>query len=138
MDLLTIILFIIILVIGYYMGRVSIKKEYEAKLREWIKAKEEEIREDARKRSRASLKGDFIQQLAPYLPNFKYDPTEVRFIGKPIDLIVFKGISRGEPEEIVFIEVKSGKSDLKPEQRKLRDVIKEKRVRWELYRYNPR
>ena len=72
--------------------------------------------------------------MAPYLPDFKYNPTECKFLGKPIDFIVFKGLDEKEIEEIVFVEVKSGKSTLNKNERSLRDAIKNKHVRWEEYR----
>jgi len=65
--------------------------------------------------------------LAPYLPDFPYKPTEVGFIGKPIDFIVFKGMDEREPSEVVFVEVKSGKSGLSPMERKLKKLIDKKR-----------
>jgi len=34
-------------------------------------------------KSRAVLGGQFSEQLAPFLPDFKYLPTECRFVGKP-------------------------------------------------------
>ena len=92
------------------------------------------IRKDATKKSRAVLGGQFSEQLAPYLPNFPYVPTEVRFIGKPIDFLVFKGMDNKHIEEVVFVEVKSGKSQLSTHERKLRDAIQAKRVSWEEYR----
>ena len=71
--------------------------------------------------------------MAPYLPEFNYDPTEARFIGSPIDLIVFPGLARGDPEEIVIMEIKSGKTgQLTPQQRKIRQLIEDGMVRWEL------
>ncbi|MBU4256097.1 MAG: hypothetical protein L6265_10170 [Thermoplasmatales archaeon] len=108
--------------LGYWLGRKISKRFYEIKFEEW------------KKKSRAVLGGKFSEQLAPYLPDFKYDPTEVRFIGSPVDFIVFKGTSTKEPEEIVFVEVKTGKSVLSENERKLKEIIENKRVRWEMYR----
>ncbi len=119
-----IVLFLIF--VAYFIGRILEKQKWKNTI--------EIEREDAIKRSRAVLKGKFTEQLAPYMPGFKYSPTEVRFIGKPIDFIVFKGMDKKEPEEVVFVEVKSGKSGLSTPERKLRDLIKEKKVSWELYR----
>ena len=83
--------------------------------------------------SRAVLGGKFVEQLAPYLPEFKYDPTEARFIGSPIDLIVFPGLASGDPEEIVIMEIKTGKTgQLTPQERKIRQLIEDGMVRWEL------
>ena len=91
-------------------------------------------RKDAINRSRAIIGGQFSEQLAPFLPNFPYNPNECRFIGKPIDLIVFKGMDNKEIEEIKFIEIKSGNSQLTPNERKLKEAIQNKRVTWEEYR----
>ncbi len=96
--------------------------------------KEKEIREDAVKRSRAVLAGQFSEQLAPYLPDFPYRPTEARFIGKPIDFIVFKGMDEKDIHEVIFVEVKSGNSRLSTHEKKLRDAIDNKRVAWHEYR----
>ncbi|MBW2971136.1 hypothetical protein KY320_03175 [Candidatus Woesearchaeota archaeon] len=108
------------------MGKIIEKSKWQQQI--------EQIRKDAVKRSRAVLTGTFSEQLAPYMPDFKYSPTEVRFVGKPIDFIVFKGLDNKEPEEVVFVEVKSGNSQLSTPERKLRDTIKEGKVSWELYR----
>jgi len=91
-------------------------------------------RKDAIMKSRAVLGGQFSEQLAPFLPDFQYLPNECRFIGKPIDLIVFKGMDEKDINEIVFVEVKSGKAKLSPHEKKLKEVIDKKKIRWEEYR----
>ena len=91
-------------------------------------------RGDAVKRSRAVLGGLAAEQLAPYLPGVPFDPTELRFIGKPVDFIAFVGSSTGKIEEVAFVEVKSGNASLSPVERSLRDAIKAGRVRWAEYR----
>ncbi len=91
-------------------------------------------RKDAILKSRAVLGGQFSEQLAPFLPDFKHLPTECRFVGKPIDLIVFKGMDKKEIEEVVFVEIKSGKSWLSPIEQNLKEAIQKKKVRWEEYR----
>jgi predicted Holliday junction resolvase-like endonuclease len=91
-------------------------------------------REDAVKRSRAVLGGLASEQLAPYLPLFPFDPTEVRFIGKPVDFVAFVGSSSGKIEEVAFVEVKSGNASLSPVERSLRDAIAKGSVRWVEYR----
>ncbi len=83
--------------------------------------------------SRAVLGGKFTEQMAPYLPDFKYDPTEARFIGSPIDLVVFPGLANGDPQEIVIMEIKTGKTgQLTPQEKKIRQLIEDGMVRWEL------
>ena len=78
------------------------------------------------------LGGKFVEQLTPYLPQFAYDPTEARFIGSPIDLIVFHGLATGDPQEIVIMEIKSGKNcQLTSQERKIRQLVEDGMVRWE-------
>jgi len=133
MELTTIfilILFLIGLAIAYWLGHKfgSFKKD-----RHW----ELELpnhRREAILKSRAVLGGQFSEQLAPFLPDFKHLPTECRFVGKPIDLLVFKGMDDKNINEVVFVEVKSGKSKLSAVEKKLKEAIEKKKVRWEEYR----
>jgi predicted Holliday junction resolvase-like endonuclease len=107
--------------------------KFERKFREWQEVEIGKARKAAINQSRAVLGGRFTEQVAPYLPGFKYDPTEARFIGSPIDLIIFPGLSRGDPEEIVIMEIKTGPSaQLSPQEKKIRQLIEDGMVRWEL------
>jgi len=80
------------------------------------------------------LSGLVNEQLAPYLPKFPYNPSEVKFLGKPIDFLVFKGLDSGNIEEIVFVEVKTNSSPLSPVEKTLRSAIENKKVSWYEYR----
>lgn len=91
-------------------------------------------RRDAVMRSRSVLTGQFSEQLAPYLPDFRFNPGDCKFLGKPIDFIVFNEGVYGEISEVVFVEVKSGNSKLSSKERKLKEVIQKGNVRWEEYR----
>ncbi|MDD2251830.1 MAG: Holliday junction resolvase-like protein [Dehalococcoidales bacterium] len=83
--------------------------------------------------------GRFTEQMSPYLPEFKYDPTEARFIGSPIDMLVFPGLSQGSPSEIVIMEIKNGPSaQLTPVERKIQKLVEDGMVRWELLERNGR
>ena len=73
------------------------------------------------------------RQLAPYLPNFPFSPTEAKFIGAPIDFLIFKGMDAQHIEEVIFVEVKSGSARLNHNERSLKDAITNKRVRWHEY-----
>jgi predicted Holliday junction resolvase-like endonuclease len=126
MDLITILLFMIATALGIFIGHLLAKAAFNRRV--------PEIREDAISRSRAVLSGNFSEQLAPYLPDFKYSPSEARFIGKPIDFIVFKGADEKQIEEVIFIEVKSGQSKINAHERNLKAAIEAGRVRWEEYR----
>jgi predicted Holliday junction resolvase-like endonuclease len=88
------------------------------------------IREDAVQRSQAVTAGKVYEQLIPYLPGFPYNPKDVRFLGSPIDLVVFDGLHAGEVRQIVFVEVKTGNSTLTHRERSVRDVIQAGEVGW--------
>lgn len=91
-------------------------------------------RQDAIMRSRAVLGGQFTENLAPYLPNFPFSPTECRFVGKPIDFIVFKGADAKQIDEVIFVEVKSGNAKVNQHEKNLKEAIEKGRVRWVEYR----
>jgi len=131
-----IFLFIICTILGYFLVKTS---SAFRRYKEEEVSRTNAIRQQAIRDSRRVLGGKFTEQMAPYLPDFKYDPTEARFIGSPIDLIVFPGLAKEEPSELVLIEVKSGKNDrLTATEKRIRDLIEAGRVRWELlYRPQP-
>jgi predicted Holliday junction resolvase-like endonuclease len=127
--IISVILFIIVIALLYRLSKAG--REF----RQWREEEEkrlEEARKQAIEQSRAVLGGKFTEQMAPYLPEFKYDPTEARFIGTPIDLVVFPGLAEGEPKEIVLIEVKSGRSSrLSPREKRIKELVEANMVRWE-------
>ena len=88
------------------------------------------IREDAVQRSQAVTAGKVQEQLIPYLPEFHYNPKDVRFLGTPVDLVVFDGLAEGEVRRIVFLEVKTGASTLTTRERQVRDVVEARAVVW--------
>ena len=125
----SVILLIIVIALVYRLSKAG--REFK-QWREEEEQRLEEARKQAIEQSRAVLGGKFTEQMAPYLPEFKYDPTEARFIGTPIDLVVFPGLAEGEPREIVLIEVKSGRAGrLTPRERRIKELVEANMVRWE-------
>lgn len=124
--LITTISIFALLVLGFLAGKLFEKHHWKDKL--------PDIREEAIAKSRAVLSGQFSEQLAPYLPDFPFSPTEARFIGKPIDFIIFKGMDEKNISEIIFVEVKSGKSRMNKHEQNLSNAIKNKNVSWQEYR----
>ena len=88
------------------------------------------IRADAVQRSLAVTSGKVHEQLLPYMRAFPYNPKDVRFLGSPIDLVVFDGLADGDLRGIVFLEVKTGGSTLTSRERRVRDVIQAREVEW--------
>ncbi len=122
---------ILLLLVGYWQGRT---RGMTSRDRYWEDEEVPRIKEKSLRGQRATLGGLFSEQLAPYLPDFPFRPTEARFIGKPVDFLVFKGLDEDKVSEIVFVEVKSGKAGLTPRERRLRDAVKQGNVSWALYR----
>jgi predicted Holliday junction resolvase-like endonuclease len=94
----------------------------------------ERARKDAVERSRAVLSGQISEQIAPWLPDFPVNPSEARFIGKPVDFVAFSGVEDGNVHEVIFIEVKTGRSALSPTEKSVKDAIIQGHVRWVEYR----
>lgn len=88
------------------------------------------IRRDAVQRSQAVTSGKVHEQLVPYLPSFPYNPRDVRFLGGPVDLVVFDGLADGLVRRIVFVEVKTGGSGLSNRERSVRDAVQAGEIEW--------
>ncbi|MFN6203347.1 MAG: Holliday junction resolvase-like protein, partial [Acidobacteriota bacterium] len=114
-------------------SEVSVAIEAQDLLAEWKTEQEKQIRQDAIQRSQAVTVGKVTEHLVPHLPNFNFNPKDARFIGSPIDFIIFDGLNDDEENqirEVVFLEIKTGTSTLTRRERMVRDAIKAGRVRW--------
>lgn len=109
--------------IGYLNSKL---KDQEAA--HLVKVREE--RTDAVNRSRSVIKGQISEEMVPMLPGFPYQLSDCKFIGKPIDYIVFEGMSDGELTGITMLDVKTGSARLNKVQRQARDIIKSGKVYW--------
>jgi predicted Holliday junction resolvase-like endonuclease len=92
--------------------------------------------------SRATLKGQIGEQLAPLLPGFQYAASDARFLGDPIDYIIFHGYTSLRDSqaiapmevELVILDIKRGNSKLSSHQRAVADAVEAGRVRFEVVR----
>lgn len=114
--------------------------ELEEKLAGYGEKKAKEIklaREDAVKKSKAVNRGQAFEQFAPFLMD--HNPKDFRHLGDPIDFLLLVGYDdlrakRSKTlKEIILLDIKSGKSDLSTEQRRIRDAVVDGRVRFGLY-----
>lgn len=125
-NIIVFILLIGVFVLGYFIGKIVSRRKIDSLIKD--------ERKDAINRSRSSLSGKLWENVAPFLPGFKYNPNDLRFIGAPIDYIVFDGMSEKDIKKIVFLEVKSGKSSLNEQEKKLKDAIQSGKVEWDEFR----
>ncbi len=115
--------------------RSILEQEYKNRLDRWIMENEKNIRQDAIKKSSSVIIGKVGEHLAPLLIFEEYDinPKDIRFIGTPIDFIAFKGLEEQNYEnvEIIFIEVKTGKTTRLTEREKaIQDAINKGKIKW--------
>lgn len=75
-------------------------------------------------RSLSVKHGKSFEQLFPYMSNYPYDPRHFRFLGTPIDGLSF------EPDEIVFLEFKTGQSTLSETQKRIKELVLKKKIGW--------
>lgn len=106
-------------------------REATVELQTWKATCELSIRTDAVQRSKSVIVGKVTEHIVPYLPEFRYNPKDARFIGSPIDFLVFDGLDQEALVHIVFVEVKTGSSALSKRERQVRDAIRDGRIRWE-------
>lgn len=121
-----------------------IKAEYEQYIAE-LELEHQQSLIAAQKRSvntsRAVLKGKMAEQLAPIMPEFQYLPSDAKFLGDPVDYVVFDGYTdfrdgEGDAEdiEVVLIDIKSGGARLTKGQQAITRAVQEGRVRFETIR----
>lgn len=80
--------------------------------------------------SRRSLVGKFIERFIPFLKKIPYEPSDMHFLGQPIDYIVFEGLHQDKIEKVIFVEVKTGKSKLTKREKSLKEAIEKRKVSW--------
>lgn len=101
------------------------------------------IREEELKKKKKSLKkseittravniGKSLEKILPRLPDFKQNISDCRFLGSPIDLIAFNGLSKNKINSIDFIEIKSGSSRLGKHQKSVKDAINDNKVSYKV------
>lgn len=118
----------------------TLKRDYQVQLESWKKQEEKKIREDAIQKSINTLLGKIGEEFSPVLLSnrFGVNLKDFRHLGTPVDFIAFKGLSEDTEEmEVIFLEIKSGEtSGLIKRERRVRDAIAGKRVRYELVNIN--
>lgn len=91
-------------------------------------------RKDAVKSSTSVIMGQVSEKVAPLLPQFPYFYKDMTFVGKGIDYIVFDGLYEWNLRQVIFLEIKSWKSNLNKNERRIRDAIKNGNISYEIVR----
>ena len=84
--------------------------------------------ERSRRQSQSTRYGQMTEQFMPLLDDYPWDPQRFRFLGSPIDGVQF------EDDRIVLVEFKTGNSQLTTAQRRVRDLVGNGQVEFEVIR----
>lgn len=68
--------------------------------------------------------GKHFESFVPFMDEYPGEKESTVFIGNPIDFISF------DDDSVKFIEVKTGKSKLSEKQKKVKELIEEKKIKW--------
>lgn len=97
-----------------------------------LELQEKLVKVTGQKKSSEVKTGFMAESLLPLTEQFPCDPKSLRFLGAPIDYISFNY----DDMEITFIECKTGDSQLNDNQRKVRDMIEQGKVKFVTVRLN--
>ena len=113
----------------------------EREFRQTWAEQESSIRKDAADRSRYVLKGKIAEHMIPMVPEvFKHNPSDARFIGAPIDYLIFDGyteVKDGDSTKqitVILADIKTGDASLNRTERRIKEAVEQGRVRWETIR----
>jgi len=127
-----IVVSIIVVILAIRQRRI--KRRHEDDIR-FMKESISRERDDAVQRSRSTLKGKIGEQMSPLFPEFysKYEPADARFLGSPIDYIIFKNMGKFSKDkkeliEVILLDVKIGSSTLSPLQNAIKRAVKDGRI----------
>lgn len=115
----------------------KINKEWQVKyiqdieeLKRLFKESEKIIKTKSVSSSRRSLVGKFIERFIPFLKQMPFEPSDMHFIGSPVDYIVFEGLHEDNVQRITFVEIKTGGSKLTKREKGLKETVERKKVFW--------
>lgn len=109
-------------IIGYLIAKLSFRSDIKR------------LQQQTLKQSKHVTIGFVQEKIAPLLPSFPYNPKDLVFIGKGVDYLVFDGLHAGNLKQIVFLEIKTGKSTLNTNEQQIKNTIAHHHVTYELMR----
>ena len=116
---------------------IELQKQYMEMLKERekeFKKRKKLVTEKSEITTRTVNIGKNLEKLLPVTNDFKWALTDTRFLGDPIDLISFNGMSSNRIKSISFIEVKSGKARLNKHQKQIKEAIEDEKVSWKWFK----
>ena len=112
--------------------------EVQKNLEEKFKERQEELKKSmkrattgAQTTSKSVNAGKLLEKVFPTMKDFKWELSDCRFLGEPVDLIIFNGLTAGKVDSINFLEVKSGAARLNEHQKSIKEAIVNNKVKFE-------
>ena len=118
-------------IVQYMEGEKQSQQEFNDSLKKLRK----EQREKPERVERAAVSvniGKIVEKIIPSFGEFPYQRGDCRALFEPIDYVIFKGLCRKNPVGIEIVDVKTGKAQLTPGQRGIRDAIEAGKVSHEV------
>ncbi len=116
---------------------IEVQKNLEKKLKE----RQEELKKGMKRATTGAQTtaksvnvGKLLEKVFPTMKDFKWELSDCRFLGEPIDLIIFHGLTAGKVESIRFLEVKSGKAVLNKHQKSVKEAIENNKIKYEEFK----
>jgi len=112
----------------------------------WQEKKTEKIKnmKEALERSKGRLdiasehqesvkRGKLVEKLIPAYSEIRFDIRDYRPLWEPIDFVIFNGLSGGKLDSLRFVDCKSGAASLTNRQKKIREAVRARKVRFETF-----
>lgn len=112
-------------------------KNYQQRILELVEKQAGEIKKarlDAVATSKSVNKGFSFEIICPFLKEFKHSIKDLKMLSQPVDFICFSGMEENSIDKIIFIEIKTGFSQLTERQKQIKKAVENKQVFWEEFR----
>lgn len=93
----------------------------------------------SRDNTRNAIRGQITEEITPLFTNFPYTLSDCKFMGSPIDYIIFDGMSKlrdtGEGEiTIILADVKVNTARLSKIQKAIKDALENNRIKFDEFK----
>ncbi len=129
---------------NYERQEKQLIQNYEARIQQMDEQHRKEVEQARRQsveQSRHTIKGQISEQMAPLLPGFEFSSSDARFIGDPVDYVVFHGYTdlrdgngSADGVEVVILDIKRNMARLTREQQAVMGAIEAGRVSFRIVR----
>jgi len=132
-SLIVIIIVLIFIIAASEEKRKNIVQEYEMTINT--------ERKNAIKQSKSVIRGQVTEQMVPIFGEFPYNVQDCKFLGQPVDYIVFENMSKireGEdlPLTIILSDVKFNTASKTKIQKAIKEAILKGNIKFEEWRVN--